>query len=105
LYNLAWAFTYPSIYEGFGFPAAEALACGTPVLTADNSSLPEVVGEVAVLVQAEDVASIAAGLERVICDDGLRARLRERGPAQAAQFRWGQAAGQVLELYQRVLAK
>lgn len=99
LYNRAWAFVYPSIYEGFGIPALEALACGTPVLTADNSSLPEVVGDLAVLVRAEDVQSIAAGLEQVVRDETLRARLRAGGPQRARAFTWGHAASQVLALY------
>lgn len=99
LYNLAWAFVYPSIYEGFGFPALEALACGTPVLTADNSSLPEVVGDDAVLVRADDIGSIARGLEQIVCDDALRARLHMGGPRRARAFTWERAAEQVLACY------
>jgi glycosyltransferase involved in cell wall biosynthesis len=102
LYNLAWALAYPSIYEGFGLPALEALACGTPVVTADNSSLPEVVGESAVLVAADNVESIAAGLARVVGDSALRDRLRAEGPVCARQFSWEQAARQVLACYERV---
>jgi glycosyltransferase involved in cell wall biosynthesis len=100
LYNLAWAFVYPSIYEGFGIPALEALASGTPVLTAANSSLPEVVGDAAVLVAADSVASIGDGLRRIIGDADLRARLRAAGPARARAFRWETAAQQVLGLYE-----
>ena len=99
LYNLAEAFVYPSIYEGFGLPALEALACGTPVVTADNSSLPEVVGDAAVLVRADDVAAIAGGIERVACDAALRAQLRASGPARARSFTWERAARQVLACY------
>jgi len=102
LYNLAAAFAYPSIYEGFGIPPLEALACGTPTVTADNSSLPEVVADAAVLVSAEDVGSIASGIARVMADEALRARLRAAGPERARQFTWGQAAKRVLACYERV---
>ena len=102
LYNLAWAFTYPSIYEGFGLPALEALACGTPVLTANNSSLPEVVGDAAVLVDAESIDSITDGLVRISTDETLRATLKAGGPARASQFRWEHAAQQVLRAYDQV---
>ena len=99
LYNAAWAFVYPSMYEGFGIPALEALACATPVLTANNSSLPEVVGDVAVLVQAEQIESIAHGLIRIVTDEALRTRLHLCGPQQAAPFTWEKAARQLLNLY------
>lgn len=104
VYNLAETFVYPSIYEGFGFPALEAMACGTPVLTVNNSSLPEVVGDAAVLVQADDVQSIAAGLVRITTDQALRTRLAASGPQQARQFTWERAADQVLTLYEQVRA-
>lgn len=101
LYNLAWAFLYPSIYEGFGLPALEALACGTPTLTANNSSLPEVVGDAAALTPAEDVGAIADGIARVAEDHALRDRLRAAGPERARLFSWESAARQVLNCYQR----
>jgi glycosyltransferase involved in cell wall biosynthesis len=103
LYNLACAFAYPSIYEGFGLPALEALACGTPVLTADNSSLPEVVGDAALLAPAEDVGAIAAGLARLVTDQTLRSQLRAAGPLRAQQYTWPQAAEQVLACYRQVM--
>jgi glycosyltransferase involved in cell wall biosynthesis len=107
LYNLACVFAYPSLYEGFGMPALEAMACGTPVVTADNSSLPEVVGAqppdteraAAVLVAADDVDSIAAGLARAAADEALRGRLRAAGLARARQFTWQQAARRTLACY------
>ncbi|KAB8139761.1 glycosyltransferase family 4 protein [Chloroflexia bacterium SDU3-3] len=102
VYNLASAMVYPSIYEGFGLPALEALACGTPVLTADNSSLPEVVGDAAVLVDAMSVPSIAGGIERLMNDSALRARLAAQGPAQARRFTWDHAAQQVLACYEQL---
>jgi glycosyltransferase involved in cell wall biosynthesis len=104
LYNLAWAFVYPSIYEGFGLPALEAMRCGTPVVTADNSSLPEVVGDAAVLVRADDVTSIASGIRLAVYDESLRARLRTAGLARAETFTWERAAQQLL-MYYRVLRK
>jgi glycosyltransferase involved in cell wall biosynthesis len=102
LYNLAEVFAYPSIYEGFGLPALEALACGTPVLTADNSSLPEVVGDAALLVPAEDVGAIAGGLAQLVADAALRDRLRAAGPPRARQYTWDAAARQVLACYRRL---
>jgi glycosyltransferase involved in cell wall biosynthesis len=104
LYNLAAVFAYPSIYEGFGIPPLEALACGTPTVVADNSSLPEVVGSAAVLVSAEDVGSIASGLARAVGDAALRSRLRAAGPEQARKFTWEQAASRVLACYARLSA-
>lgn len=102
MYNLARVYAYPSIYEGFGLPALEALACGTPLVTAQNSSLPEVVGDAAVLVQAEDVSAIAEAIMRLLGDAALRERLRAAGPQQARQFTWTRAAAQLLACYQRV---
>jgi glycosyltransferase involved in cell wall biosynthesis len=88
----ALALAYPSLYEGFGFPALEAMACGTPVVASRVSSLPEIVGPASVLVDPLDADSIAEGLVRVIDDASLRARLREAGLARAAEFDWGRTA-------------
>ncbi len=104
LYNAADVFAYPSLYEGFGLPVIEALACGTPVLTANNSCLPEAGGPGALYVNAEDVTSIAEGLTKLLQDDALCARLRAAGIAHAATFTWQRSAAQLLAAYQIVLA-
>lgn len=102
-YNAAGAFVYPSLYEGFGLPVAEAMACGCPVLTARNSSLPEVAGDAAILVDGEDVEALSAGLIQLAGDEALRATLRERGAVQAARFTWRDTAAGVLDTYEEVL--
>jgi len=99
LYSLAVAFVYPSLYEGFGLPVLEAMACGTPVVCSRAASLPEVVGEAALLVDPLDVDDLARALEQVVTDAALRQELRERGLAQAARFTWEAAAQQLLAAY------
>jgi glycosyltransferase involved in cell wall biosynthesis len=86
LYRLAAVFAFPSLYEGFGLPPLEAMACGTPVVTSNVSSLPEVAGDAAVLVDPYDVASIVEGLRRVLTDPALAADMRRRGLARARAF-------------------
>jgi glycosyltransferase involved in cell wall biosynthesis len=103
LYSAAEFFAYPSLYEGFGLPIIEALACGTPVLTGDNSCLPEAGGPGALYVKAEEVHSIAEGLVRLATDDALRHQLREAGLQHAAQFTWERSARRLLEAYERFL--
>jgi glycosyltransferase involved in cell wall biosynthesis len=98
-YESAAAFVFPSRYEGFGLPPLEAMACGTPVVTSNVSSLPEVVGDAAVLVNPENVFDIARGIRDVLLDDELRSRLIRRGREQAARFSWSWTARQVLEIY------
>ncbi len=98
-YESAAAFVFHSRYEGFGLPPLEALACGTPVVTSNTSSLPEVVGDAAVLVKPENVFDIARGIREVLLDDALRAELIRRGREQAGRFSWENTARQVLEIY------
>ncbi len=103
LYAAAEAFVYPSLYEGFGLPVLEALACGTPVVCSDTSSLPEVAGDAALLVAPGDAAGWAAALRRVLSDAPLRAEMRRRGLAQAARFRWEETARQTLAVYRELI--
>jgi glycosyltransferase involved in cell wall biosynthesis len=103
LYSAAEFFAYPSLYEGFGLPIIEALACGAPVLTGDNSCLPEAGGPGAHYVNAEDVNSIAEGVVTLATAPGLRQRLREQGLIQAARFTWSNSAGQLLDAYDKAL--
>ena len=104
LYSAAACFAYPSLYEGFGLPVVEALACGTPVLTGDNSCLPEAGGPGALYVKSGDTGSIAQGLIRLATDGALRENMRTAGLAHAAQFTWQRSAQQLLGAYQRLLA-
>ncbi|MGO9093807.1 MAG: glycosyltransferase family 4 protein [Bryobacteraceae bacterium] len=101
-FEAASAFVFPSLYEGFGLPPLEALACGTPVVTSSVSSLPEVVGDAAMLVNPENVFDIARGIREVLLDENLRADLIRKGYRQARRFSWAQTARQVLEIYQEV---
>ncbi|MCL4534357.1 MAG: glycosyltransferase family 4 protein, partial [Bacteroidetes bacterium] len=102
-YNLADIFIYPSLYEGFGLPPLEAMACGTPVVTSSGSSLPEVVGAAAMTVDPLDVSAIASAIARVLNEPSLRERLKAEGPRRAARFSWTNAAEQTLKTYHSVL--
>ncbi len=95
----ALAFTFPSLYEGFGMPPLEAMACGTPVLVSDAASLPEVTGNSAVIVRADSTASIADGLERLYTDEDLRRRLSAEGLERAKAFSWERSAQMLYEVY------
>jgi glycosyltransferase involved in cell wall biosynthesis len=99
LYNGALLHTLPSFYEGFGFPALEAMACGTPTVVADRASLPEVVGDAGLLVDPEEPATLVAAFRRLHADPALWARLREAGLVRAATFTWGVAARKTLDVY------
>ncbi len=97
-YRGAVGLAFPTLYEGFGLPALEAMACGTPVLTSGETSLPEVTGEAALVVDPLDVDSLAAGLDRLAGDAVLRSELSAKGLAQARRFSWDAAAGRVKEV-------
>jgi glycosyltransferase involved in cell wall biosynthesis len=104
MYRLAAVFVFPSLYEGFGLPPLEAMASGTPVVTSNVSSLPEVAGDAAVLVDPLDPKAIANGIYRALTDDALRRELRARGLARARQFSWETSVRRVREIYQEVAA-
>jgi alpha-1,3-rhamnosyl/mannosyltransferase len=104
LYSAAEVFVFPSLFEGFGLPVVEAMACGTPVICSNVTALPEVAGDAAVLIEPEDTASIETALSRVLGSADLRADLRERGLARAAQFSWETTARRTLEIYRQAAA-
>jgi glycosyltransferase involved in cell wall biosynthesis len=101
-YDEAKVFVFPSLYEGFGLPPLEAMAHGTPVVTSNVSSLPEVVGNAAVLVNPENVFEIMRALHRVLVDQSLRDRMKERGYQQAARFSWEASVRRILDVYQAI---
>jgi glycosyltransferase involved in cell wall biosynthesis len=101
-YDEAKIFVFPSLYEGFGLPPLEAMAHGTPVVTSNVSSLPEVVGRAAVLVNPENVFEIMRALHRVLTDQALRERMKERSYQQAAKFSWETSVRRILEIYRQV---
>jgi alpha-1,3-rhamnosyl/mannosyltransferase len=98
LYRGALFFVYPSLYEGFGLPVLEAMASGTPVLTSNRSSLPEIAGEAALLVDPESVEGIRAGMDRLAADALLRNQLAERGVARSHAYRWQVTGEKILQL-------
>jgi glycosyltransferase involved in cell wall biosynthesis len=101
-YKAAAAFVFPSLYEGFGLPPMEAMACGTPVITSNVSSLPEVVGDAAIIVNPENVFDIARGIREALLDDDLRQRCIVNGLRQVRRFSWRLTAEQVLAVYHEV---
>src|SRR5450755_5102355 len=104
-YDVAKVFVFPSLYEGFGLPPLEAMAHGTPVLTSNTSSIPEVVGNAAVMVNPENVFEMMRALQRVLLDQSLRERLRQRGYEQVTKFSWDGSAAKVLAGYEEVVGK
>lgn len=105
LYSAACCFAFPSLYEGFGLPVLESMACGTPVVTSNVSSLPEVAGEAALMVDPRDVEAIAEAIQRVLMDCDLREDLITKGLTQAARFTWEKAAQNLLGVYLHLLSR
>ena len=103
VYAGSQALAFPSEFEGFGLPVLEAMACGAPVVCSNTSSLPEVAGDAALLVDPDDVAAITAALRRVLADADLAAELRRRGLAQAARFSWQRTAQETLAVYRQLI--
>jgi len=104
-YDAAKVFVFPSLYEGFGLPPLEAMAHGTPVLTSNTSSIPEVVGNAAVLVNPENVFEMMRALQRVLVDQALREKMRLRGYEQVKKFSWDRSAAEVLAGYEEVMGR
>ncbi len=102
-YDLAKIFVFPSLYEGFGLPPLEAMAHGTPVVTSNTSSIPEVVGNAAVMVNPENVFEIMHALHRVLLDQAVREKLKARGVLQAQRFSWDNSIRRMLEVYHEVV--
>ncbi len=104
LYRLASVFVFPSLYEGFGLPPLEAMASGTPVITSNVSSLPEVVGDAALLIDPYEPESIAEAMRRVLSDANVRAELRAKGLQRAREFSWERSVRRVHQIYEEVLS-
>jgi glycosyltransferase involved in cell wall biosynthesis len=102
LYSGARALVFPSLYEGFGLPPLEALACGTPVITSNRGSLPEIVGEGGLLLEPDDVEGLAGAMEQLLNNDTLWGDLREKGLAHAARFSWEKTARETLAVYREI---
>jgi len=91
---------YPSLYEGFGMPVLEAMACGTPVVTSNVSSLPEVAGDAALLVDPHSTDDLVDAIRKGLRDEGLRSAMRQKGLVQASRFSWEKSAQQALTLFE-----
>lgn len=105
VYSLATIFVYPSLYEGFGLPILEAMSCGVPTITSNTSSMPEVAGDAALLINPLDVDELVAALERLLYSDGIQNRMREQGLKRAGEFSWEKCARETLAVYHKVNKK
>jgi glycosyltransferase involved in cell wall biosynthesis len=105
LMNSAVAMVFPSLYEGFGLPVVEAMACGCPVIASNRASIPEVLGDAGILVDPENVNALADAMARVLQEEGVRDNLRELGLARARLFSWRKVAEQTMEVYERAAAR
>jgi len=103
LYSGAEMFLYPSLYEGFGLPVLEAMACGTPVIASNLSSLPEVIGEAGILIDPLNVEEIVQAMEKLSKDKRLQEELQKKGLERAKLFSWERAAEETMELYKEML--
>ena len=103
LYRHAALFAFPSLYEGFGRPPLESMACGTPVVTSTTSALPEVVGDAGLLVDPTDVSALAEAMESVLTDVDLRRSLVDKGLKRAKRFTWERAGAETIALYRKIL--
>jgi glycosyltransferase involved in cell wall biosynthesis len=103
LYNEASLFVFPSLYEGFGLPILEAMACGTPVIASNNSSIPEISGDAALLVEAGDAQGISGAMLHVLTDDKLASEMAQKGLKRNAAFSWEKCARETLSVYRKVL--
>jgi len=103
LYANADFFVYPSLYEGFGLPVLEAMACGTPVITSDSSSLPEVAGDAAILVDPKSEAELSSAIRNLAGDPSRRLIMREKGLKQAGKFSWERTVSETLQVYEEIL--
>ncbi len=105
LYNGASLFAFPSLYEGFGLPPLEAMACGCPVVTSNTSSLPEVVGDAGLMIDPTRPEELAEAMGRILEDRALHGELRERGLARAAEFSWKKCAAETMDVYRELTGK
>jgi len=103
LYSQAEVMVYPSLYEGFGLPPLEAMQCGCPVICSRSSSLPEVVGEAAVMVELGDSQQLAKALQELLSDEKMREQMRHKGLQQAQKFSWKRAAIETLDYFQQLV--